>query len=170
MAGTRSPGLPAGRTPPAQTAARMKLVGMRFLLLGLLVLLFALSRSWDKLETRRWPTAEATVVFSEVVERTGKTHDWCVLVGYRYSVDGGRQGGAKRWRCAASRANAEAQLAHVAPGRRIEVHVDPTRPERSVLEPASFGMSDAFFGALALTLFAVGFDRIRRARRLATGR
>ena len=153
--------------PSASNPARQKLIGFRILLLGLVVLVFAFSRAWGKLETRRWPTAGATVVFSEVVERTGKTHAWCVQVGYRYSVAGGRQGGAKRWECSASRAGAEAMLAQVAPGQHLEVHYDPARPERSVLQAATLDAIDAFIGALALILAAVGFDRIRRARRLA---
>lgn len=155
---------------PASTAsnpARLKLIGFRILLLGLVVLVFAFSRAWGKLETRRWPTADATVVFSEVVERSGKTREWCVQVGYRYSVAGGRQGGAKRWECSASRAGAEAKLAQMQPGQHLEVHYDPARPERSVLQAASLDAIDAFIGALALVLAAVGFDRIRQARKPA---
>ena len=152
--------LPAG-------AARMKLIGFRILLLGLIVLVFAGSRAWGKLETRRWPTAEATVLFSDVIERGGKTHDWCVQVGYRYSVDGGRQGGAKRWACSASRNAAEAKLTEMPEGRRIQVHYDPARPERSLLEAASLDSLDILSGLVALVLLAVGFDRMRRARRLA---
>ena len=155
---------------PASTAsdpARQKLIGFRILLLGLVVLVFAFSRAWGKLETRRWPTADATVVFSEVVERTGKTHEWCVQVGYRYSVARGPQGGAEGWGWSASRTGAEAKLAQVAPGQHLEVHYDPARPERSVLQAASLDAVDAFIGALALILAAVGFDRIRRARKLA---
>jgi len=153
--------------PSASNPARQKLIGFRILLLGLVVLVFAFSRAWGKLETRRWPTADATVVFSEVVERTGKTHEWCVQVGYRYSVAGGRKGGAKNWECSASRTGAEAKLAQVAPGQHLEVHYDPARPERSVLQAATLDAIDAFIGALALILAAVGFDRIRRGRRLA---
>jgi hypothetical protein len=153
--------------PTASNPARLKLIGFRILMLGLVVLVFAFSRAWGKLETRRWPTADATVVFSEVVERTGKTHEWCVQVGYRYSVDGGRQGGAKRWECSASRTGAEAKLAMVAPGQRLAVHYDPARPQRSVLQAASLDAIDAFIGALGLILAVVGVDRIRQARKLA---
>lgn len=151
----------------APAAARMKLIGFRILMLGLLVLVFALSRAWDKLETRRWPTAEATVVFSDIVERTGKTHDWCVRVGYRYSVDGGRQGGARRWGCSASRNGAEAKLAQMPEGQRIQVYYDPAHPERSQLEADAPDGLDILSGLLAVILLAVGFDRMRRARQLA---
>lgn len=152
---------------PASDPDREKVLGLRFLALGLIVLIFALPRTWAKMETRRWPTIEATVVFSDVVERTGKTHDWCVRVAYRYAVGADRQGGVRRLACSASRDSAEAKLAQWQPGQRIEAHYDPAHPERSVVEHESPGMSDVLFGALALTLFAVGFDRIRRARRLA---
>ena len=151
---------------PAAEPARAKLLGQQIIVLGLLVLMFSLPRTWAKMETRRWPTIEATVVFSDVVERTGKTHDWCVRVAYRYAVGAGRQGGVRRLACSASRAGAEAKLAQWQPGQRIEAHYDPAHPERSVVEHESPGMSDVLFGALALTLFAVGFDRIRRALRL----
>lgn len=155
--------LPAKAPDPA----KVRLLGLRIMVLGLLVVLFMLPRAWDKLAARRWPAVEATVIFSDIVERTGKTHDWCVRVGYRYSVDGGRQGGAKRWACSASRAGAEAKLAQMQPGQRIEAYYNPAHPERSVLEPDALDAIDIFIGALALTLFAVGFDRIRHARRLA---
>lgn len=151
----------------APGAARMKLIGFRILMLGLMVLVFAGSRAWGKLETRRWPRAEATVLFSDVVERTGKTHDWCVQVGYRYSVDSGRQGGAKRWGCSASRAGAEAKLAQMPEGRRIQIYVDPAHPERSQLEAASLDSLDGLSGIVAVILIAVGVDRMRHARHMA---
>jgi len=156
-------GVPAKASDPA----RVRLIGLRILVLGLLVLLLMLPRAWDKFAGGRWPAVEATVLFSDIVERTGKTHDWCVRVGYRYSVDGGRQGGAKNWACSGTRAGAEAKLAQVQPGQRIEAYYNPARPERSALEPVSLDGMDIFFGAIALTLFAVGFDQIRRSRRLA---
>jgi len=151
----------------APDPVRTKQIGQRIMLLGLIVLMVVLPRAWDKLATQRWPSTEATIVFSDIVERTGKTHDWCVRVAYRYAIDGGRQGGVRRWGCSASRTGAEANMARMPEGQRIQVHYDPAHPERSVIDHESIGLTEAFFGALALILFAVGFDRIRHARRLA---
>lgn len=149
------------------------LAGWFMILLAIPLALWMAVRMADKIDARGWPRAEAVVVASELRERGGRRHDWCIALTYRYRV-GAREYTSRRAAtsimseapCDASREVIQARFAQQQPGRRIMIRHHPTRPERAIVYLDGPDFADVFFSALALACFWGGALAIGSGRRL----
>ncbi|PLK50803.1 hypothetical protein C0V76_03060 [Uliginosibacterium sp. TH139] len=120
---------------------------MDALLIGLVLLVIAVA-SWYAWQQQRasqaWPAVQGEILAARI-ERTDDGSNnpetsvrYHVELEYAYVVDGQRFTGTRiritkeGWR---SEDEARMQLARYAPGSKLQVHYDPTRPASSVLEP-----------------------------------
>jgi Protein of unknown function (DUF3592) len=135
------------------------IIGLLFIVIGG-GLISSSSRSTSKVSaTKAWPTAEGTVLSSEVAVDTIKltggrlSEQYRADVRYRFLVDGGRYesnvfvlGPPKSF---ADRAEAEKVVEAHPAGGPVTVHYEPGNPARSALEHG--GTIPQAFGLMTLT-------------------
>ncbi len=128
---------------------------------------------WQAHTSRRWPTTSGTVTHAQVQMSVQMRHSWLhglftgkaaethfVVVQYIYRVGGktyeGYRASPKGTLTFGNRAAAEAALARYAPGKTVEVHYNPQRPEVATLEtdtpPLAPLVLGVFMGAMAAVL------------------
>ena len=133
MRSANPPSARAQREPPP---AFWLIAAICFAVLSLLVIAVALRGFAKAADSVRWPTAEGTVLRSEL--RSGVESDWAEI-SYQYIVDGTNYQGTNLRTADIQFDNSldEAQQTiHRYPvGARVLVHYDPADPRTAVLEP-----------------------------------
>lgn len=157
-----------------QSSYRDKVILMVYFLLfiGLPVGYFTVANGVEKIRSASWPTVTGEIVRASIYERTGRTHDWCLKLDYRYTVDG------KQYRrhyltlpttssgaCHRERAVVESWLPDLAPGTRIVVHHAPDDPSNAVLAIVGLDLLNYLPGGLLLIFGAIVVDLVRTRRR-----
>ncbi len=125
-----------------------------FSLLGVLMTCLGAGVLHDARLSTRWPTAEGTIVLSQIEPYTdsdGHTHDRANVV-YEYVVDGTVYSGTK---IAFGKYNVppERLLSKHPPGAAVSVYYDPDDPAVAVLEP---GTSWESYGPLVAGVIFLG--------------
>jgi hypothetical protein len=133
-----------------------------FVLLGI-VSLFGMA-SWlglpNSLASRGWPTAEGTIVYSELVERPCGEHGAYVcfeaFVSYQYSVNGRQYisdsvTSIDRDGVIDSRYEQEI-ISQYPTGREVMIHYNPRKPYEAVLEPGIILKLALFIGFMPILL------------------
>lgn len=150
------------------------LFGWLFILLALPLGLWMAMRIVDKIDSRTWPKASATIVTSELYKRTGRHGtDWCIKLSYRYTIAGrqytGRRISTSRMGdtgCVRSEAVMRARLANQQPGARITIRHAPGKPERAIVYVGALDVADFLLSAIAIVSFGGGVVAIRQAGHL----
>lgn len=129
--------------------------GISLLLLGGLLILNSISSTWEGYQCTRWPTADGTVITSEVTQKPALSDGYVYSpdVKYDYGVGGVTLSGSTiKFGEGYNRPSAEEAVRKYPKGATIAVHYNPKNPEESVLEPGlSWGM--IIFKAIAGFLF-----------------
>jgi len=150
-------------TAPVNRGAGWLLFG-----LGLAFASFTVLRSVPKLQAHGWTGTTATVVSSALYARTGKSRDWCLKVGYAYTVDGrsyqNNRASPSRITsagCDADRGAVEQSLARLAPGAPVPIFYDPQHPAVAARFIDPLDLLDYLCGAFALVLLVLGAYLLR---------
>ncbi|AWL06820.1 DUF3592 domain-containing protein [Massilia oculi] len=149
------------------------LVGWFLIVVAVPLAIWIALRIHDKFDARSWPKASAEVVKSELYERRGKSHDWCIKMAYRYEVDGQQFVSSRsatsimsESACDPSRAVIQARFEKRQPGDRITIRHHPREPGRAIAHVDGLDIFDFLFPAVALGVFATGVHSIRYGARL----
>jgi hypothetical protein len=153
------PGIPAGLLPLATVGVVLFLAGLSpilfftragklpadprwlsvcFFVPGIALTVFALRMLWTVADSRNWPTTEARLLRSTVLEHRGQARGYQPSVAYQYVVDGiTYTGTAIDWGRFEYRTRDKAQRVadEYVVGKSVMIHYDPLRPHRAVIEP-----------------------------------
>ena len=109
--------------------------------IGIVIAVFTVRMQRLAEASRSWPTAEGTVVASEVVVTRGKGKTYTAQVRYSYQV-GGAPYGSDRIQFGSSGTDQKVANATVADhpvGKRVKVYYNPGKPAQAVLVPGVTG-------------------------------
>ena len=159
--------------------------GLIALLLWSLTALFVwagLGNTYYGWVSQKWPVAEGVILRSEVEEvrvnekrsdnsstanarPPGQYLRYRPIIEYQWQVEGDTYNRARRIYSSAiadedSRAAAEAIIAPYPVGAKIDIHYDPDKPSRAILEPGPHwdGLSITMIAALIVAAFAATFS------------
>ena len=134
--------------------------------------------------SQKWPVAEGVILRAEVEEvrvnekrsddsntvnarPPGQYLRYRPVIEYQWQVNGDTYDRARRNYSAAqgnedSRAEAEAIIAPYPVGAKVEIHYDPDKPSRAILEPGPHwdGLSVTTIAALIVAAFAATFSYV----------
>ncbi len=106
-----------------------------------------------------WPTADGTVVSSELATRTVKLKKkYCPVVSYTYTVNGTERTSKNIWAMtgdySSDREQQQAVLDNYPVGATVKVYYDPAQPDVAVLEPGVTSLVYVVLGACGAVFLA----------------
>lgn len=139
-----------------------KTIGAMMVLVGVALLVYSVVVLVRAYRSRRWPVVEAEIVETYVKYRSGRRATYEPIIRYRYTRNGRAYEGDRILFCAltltSSEEEAERFLGCLTDGAAIPVHVSPTNPSLSVIEPGVYIAWSWPAIALAILFIALGFS------------